>query len=64
QAMAQATEARRRQRIAALTAALARLERGEFGQCLECEEPIAAARLEADPANTLCIQCASAGEQR
>jgi len=62
QAMARATDARRRHRIVALRAALARLDAGEFGNCRRCGEPIAEARLSADPAATLCIECASASE--
>ena len=64
QAMAQASEARRAQQIARLKAALARFERGEFGDCMECGESIAEARLENDPAATLCIDCAGATESR
>jgi len=63
QAMAQATDARRRQQIAALRVALARIENGEFGECMECGEDIAAARLNSNPAITLCIDCASARER-
>lgn len=63
QAMAQATDARRRRQIAALNAALGRIENGEFGECVECGEPIAEARLEANPAVTTCIDCASARER-
>lgn len=62
QAMAQATNARRLRQIAALKAALARIDNGEFGECLECGEPIAEARLKSNPAITLCIDCASALE--
>ncbi len=63
QAMAQATDARRRRQIAALKAALARIDNGEFGECVECGEPIAEARLNSNPAITLCIDCASARER-
>lgn len=63
QAMARATDARRRQQISALKAALARIDAGEFGECMECAEPIAAARLASNPAITLCIDCASARER-
>lgn len=63
QAMARATEARRRRRIEALQGALARIDAGEFGECLTCGEPIAEARLAADPAAVRCIDCASAAEQ-
>ncbi len=62
QAMAQATEARRRQQIQALQGALKRIDRGEFGECLECGEPIAEKRLHSNPAIMLCIECASARE--
>lgn len=62
QAMAQASEVRRAQQIARLKAALQRLARGEFGECLDCGESIAEARLTNDPAVTLCIECAGARE--
>ena len=59
QAMAKAAEQRRGHEIQRLKAALLRLERDDFGECLECGEPIAKARLKADPAATLCLECAS-----
>lgn len=62
QAMARATEARRRRRIEALHGALARIDAGEFGECLACGEPIAEARLVADPAAVRCIDCAGEAE--
>lgn len=43
--------------------ALSRLDAGEYGVCVECEEPIAEARLKALPYATLCIQCAEEAEQ-
>ena len=43
--------------------ALARLDAGEYGLCMDCEEPIAEARLKALPYATLCIQCAEEAEQ-
>jgi RNA polymerase-binding transcription factor DksA len=43
--------------------ALARLDAGEYGLCMDCEEPIAEARLNALPYATLCIQCAEEAEQ-
>jgi len=61
-AMAQAAEVRRRRRMAALKGALVRIERDEFGECVDCGEPIAEPRLRSDPAATLCIACASASE--
>ncbi len=38
-------------------AALRRIERGTFGVCLECEEPISNKRLEAVPWARYCIRC-------
>jgi len=62
QAMAREAERRRGRQLQRLRAALARLERGGFGECLECGEPIAEARLKGDPAVTLCLDCASVRE--
>ncbi len=38
-------------------AALNRLRNGEFGDCLECEEPISAKRPAALPWASYCLQC-------
>ena len=57
QSMDLAREERRRQRLAMLAAALRRMEEDEFGYCLSCGDDIAAARLVADPAATLCFDC-------
>ncbi len=38
--------------------ALARLEEGTYGICTQCHGDIAAARLEALPATSLCFDCA------
>lgn len=38
--------------------ALLRLERGEYGDCEVCNQPIPVARLEALPYVTLCVDCA------
>lgn len=62
QAMAKAGQARSQLELARIDAALERLVRGTFGDCLACGEAIAAARLEANPTVTLCIDCASARE--
>jgi DnaK suppressor protein len=51
---------RRKLQIARLTAALKRIEDGEFGYCAECGEPISEGRLAVDPAAHLCIDCARA----
>lgn len=58
QAMAKAEEDRRQLAIRRIDAALVRLERGEFGECIECGEWIAVKRLEWDPTVLKCIDCA------
>lgn len=59
QAMALATEERRRQQIARIDAALKRLDEGTYGECVICGETIAPKRLELDPAVPTCITCAA-----
>jgi len=59
QAMAQEASRRRARELRRINAALARMDEGEYGYCLECGEEIAARRLELDPAAPLCIKCAS-----
>jgi DnaK suppressor protein len=41
-----------------LQRALAKLDKGSYGQCDRCGAPIAPARLEAVPESVLCIDCA------
>jgi len=57
QAMAQATEKRRHQRMAQIEAAFRRMDAGEYGFCARCGEAIAGKRLAADPAAHLCVGC-------
>ena len=40
-----------------IVAALERLDQGEYGQCVECSEAIAPARLNAMPEVTTCVRC-------
>lgn len=58
QAMANANNDRRRQRLVALQAALKRLQNQEFGDCLGCGEPIPEPRLRLDPCVSYCVTCA------
>lgn len=60
QQMAQATARRRKLQLQQIGSALRRLDAGEYGYCLACDEEIALARLEFDPACTRCINCAEA----
>ena len=59
QAMAQATERRRSSERARITAALERIDEGEWGYCLKCGEEIAEKRLRHDPSVANCVKCAS-----
>src|ERR1017187_2059337 len=45
-------------------AALKRIEDGEFGTCLECEEPISPKRLAAVPWTTYCLRCQELDDSR
>ncbi|MFP4080082.1 MAG: TraR/DksA family transcriptional regulator [Ectothiorhodospira sp.] len=62
QAMARASEARAAQQIRRIQAALRRMDEGGYGECVDCGEPIARGRLEANPAVALCIGCAEKAE--
>lgn len=62
QAMAQSTEARARQNLQRIEAALRRCDDGSYGFCSDCDEPISAQRLEFDPTLLRCVQCAAARE--
>lgn len=45
-----------------VNAALARVEKNEYGICAVCDEPIPLARLEALPYTDRCVSCASESE--
>jgi RNA polymerase-binding protein DksA len=45
-------------------AALARIAEGGYGECIDCGEKIARARLEASPAAQRCIACQQRAETR
>ena len=47
-----------------ITAALARMESGQFGICNDCGTPIEKGRIEAYPHAIECIECATLGERR
>jgi DnaK suppressor protein len=48
--------------LAHIDAALARLHAGRYGVCLDCESPIALARLQAHPEASRCIHCQEQAE--
>jgi DnaK suppressor protein len=58
QAMALATEERREQERVRVDAALFRIEGGDYGFCVKCEENIDIRRLELDASTPLCLDCA------
>lgn len=63
QAMSLEAKERRQIQLEKIAAALRRIERGEYGYCIGCDEAINVKRLEFDPAAPLCITCASNAEQ-
>jgi RNA polymerase-binding transcription factor len=50
--------------LSQVEAALERIEDGEFGICLECEEPISAKRLAAVPWAVYCLHCQELEDRR
>lgn len=50
--------------IAKISAALQRMDSGEYGNCTECGMPIESGRLEAYPYADECIECAEFDEKR
>jgi DnaK suppressor protein len=63
QAMSLEAKRRRETELRRIAAALARMDEGEYGDCLHCGEPIARLRLAFDPATPLCVACASEAEK-
>jgi DnaK suppressor protein len=47
-----------------VSTALLRIKSGEYGYCLQCGEPIAFARLNAQPFTPNCLDCQSAMERK
>lgn len=64
QAMAQASRRAIEVRIQQCQAALAALDRGDYGICQNCEEPIGDKRLEVRPEAPLCIACQRGADRR
>ena len=50
--------------LADVEGALGRVTAGSYGECVDCGEAIAAARLNAYPAATRCVACQGALEKR
>ena len=51
-----------RARVARIDAALARIDAGTYGACVECGNPIPRGRLEAIPEAAFCVACESGRE--
>ncbi len=62
QQMAIANQQQTSDRLKRIELALRRIDDASYGDCLECGEPIAYARLQAQPFASLCIDCQSARE--
>ena len=62
QAMSLETGRRRRTKLLQIDRALQRIDDGDFGNCVDCGESIAPARLAIDPTAETCIDCASRRE--
>ncbi len=57
QAMAQATRRTMEVQLTQCSTALRSVERGEYGMCRKCEEPIGIARLSVRPEAPFCLEC-------
>jgi DnaK suppressor protein len=62
QQMALANQQQSAQLLQRIDLALQRIASDDYGCCLQCEEPIALARLQAQPFASLCLDCQSASE--
>ena len=49
---------------AEVLAALARMDSGSYGQCVDCAGPVPEARLEARPATARCVPCQAKRDRR
>lgn len=63
QAMTAANRRASERRLTMVRAALSRVERDEYGECVSCGEDIAPRRLAARPETPLCLVCAEARER-
>lgn len=63
QEMALAAERRREQELYRIEAALKRIESGDYGYCVKCDEEINPKRLDVDPTTPSCVRCAGGGDQ-
>ena len=64
QAMAKATRGTVKIRLDQCNAALRAVERGEYGICRKCEEPVGTKRLNAKPEAPFCLDCQRGVDRR
>jgi DnaK suppressor protein len=62
QQMSKAYRGRVRIRLQQVKAALSAIDRGDYGHCNACGEPIALKRLEIRPESPICVECQSERE--
>lgn len=62
QEMALATKRRREQLLIQIEQAFQRIESGDYGYCIKCDEEIAERRLKLDPVILTCVKCAGKTE--
>lgn len=60
--LARLSDAQRRE-VAAITAAIVRLDEGEYGTCMDCDQEIDPRRMKALPTALLCTDCARRRER-
>jgi DnaK suppressor protein len=63
QAMAKANSERQQQRLRQISRALSRIDCGDYGRCLDCEDWITEGRLDIDPTIEYCMGCAALRER-
>jgi DnaK suppressor protein len=54
----------RRDLLLQMERAMERLDKGTYGHCESCSQPIMKARLQAFPSATLCVRCKQREERR
>ncbi len=64
QAMAHATQRLSGMEKNRIEKALRRMQSGDYGYCMNCEEEIPVKRLEFDPSVLFCVSCATAAENQ
>ncbi len=62
QAMSVELKRRRQIELQRTGTALQRIDSGDYGYCVSCDEEIAQARLDIDPSTLQCIECAGKTE--